>query len=207
MNAEQKQKANEVQKQLRQGLLQAIAVLDSDVNFAREQWLKSPDSQFWRRSLLRCCCASAEGTISLIKQVTPKCADFFGVNLTDSDIKVVTERRTYVENGVEKSKPAFLPFRDNVKESFKVFAKAHTISSSADFSASSFTELCQAFDLRNKLMHPKNVFDLGVDDKALDEADRGLKWFKHSLVRLLKDCGEKLPFSDRPPFGNFPQHQ
>jgi hypothetical protein len=56
-------------------------------------------------------------------------------------------------------------------------------------------------------MHPKNVFDLGVDDKALDEADRGLKWFKHSLVRLLKDCGEKLPFSDRPPFGNFPQHQ
>jgi hypothetical protein len=77
MNAEQKRKANEVQKKLRQGLLQAVAVLDSDVSFAREQWIKSPDSQFWRRTLLRCCCASVEETISLLKQVTPNCADFF----------------------------------------------------------------------------------------------------------------------------------
>ena len=43
-------------------------------------------------------------------------------------------------------------------------------------------------------MHPKTVFDLGVDDEMLYEAERGLKWFKHSLVKLLEDCGEKLPF-------------
>jgi hypothetical protein len=46
-------------------------------------------------------------------------------------------------------------------------------------------------------MHPKTVFDLGVDDKALDEAERGLKWFKHSMVKLLEDCGRKLPFPNK----------
>ncbi|MFO1488701.1 MAG: hypothetical protein U1F83_10395 [Verrucomicrobiota bacterium] len=194
MDAEKKRKANEVQKKLRQGLLQAVAVLDSDVNTAREHWLKSPDSQFWRRMLLRCCCASVEGTLSLLKQVTPHCAEFFDVALTSLEMKILTERRTYVENGVEKTKPAFLPFRDNVKETFKAFAKAHTLSSNTDFNTKGFTELCNAFELRNRLMHPKTVFDLGVDDKALDEAERGLKWFKHSLVKMLEDCGGKLPF-------------
>ena len=119
---------------------------------------------------------------------------FFGVSLNDLDLKIVTERRTYIKAGVTKTKPVYLPFRDNLKETFKIFAKAHTISSSTDFSVSGFVELCEAFELRNKLMHPKTVFDLGVDDKALDNADRGLKWFKISLVQLLKDCGEKLPF-------------
>lgn len=132
--------------------------------------------------------------MSLLKQVTPSCADFFGVSLTDSDLKIVTERRTYVEAGVAKTKPVYLPFRDNLKETFKIFAKAHTIPFSTDFSVSGFVELCEAFELRNKLMHPKIVFDLGVEDEALDGADRGLKWFKTSLVQLLKDCGEKLPF-------------
>jgi hypothetical protein len=198
MNAEKKHKANEVQKKLRQGLLQAIAVLDSDVNAARELWLKSPDLQFARRVLLRCCCASVEGTLSLLKQIAPSCADFFSVNLTASEMKILTERHTYVEDGIEKSKPAFLPLRDSVKETFKIFAKTHTISSTTDFSATGFTELCNAFELRNKLMHPKTVFDLEVNDKALDEADRGLKWFNHTLVKLLQECGEKVPFPTGP---------
>jgi len=197
MNAEQKRKANEVQKKFRQGLLQAVAVLDSDVNFALEQWQKAPDSQFWRRTLLRCCCASAEGTLSLLKQITPVCAEFFGVSLTDSDMKIVTECRTYIEAGVTKTKPAFLPFRDNLKETFKVFAKAHTVQPAVNCSTPGFADLCETFELRNRLMHPKTVFDLEVNDKALDGADRGLKWFKESLVQLLKDCGEKLPFSTK----------
>lgn len=195
MNTERKRRANEVQKKLRQGLLQAIAVLDSDINAARELWLKSPESQFTRRVLLRCCCASVEGTLSLLKQIAPRCANFFEISLTPSEVKIVTERRTYIENGIEKSKPAFLPFRDSVKETFKIFAKVHTISSTTDFSAAGFEELCNTFELRNKLMHPKTVFDLEVSDKALDGGDRGLKWFKEALDTLLKDCGEKLPFS------------
>ena len=132
--------------------------------------------------------------MSLLKQVSPNSADYFGVCLTEADLKVVTERRTYVEAGVTKTKTAFLPFRDNVKETFKVFANAHTIQPTIDYNVTGFAELCEAFELRNRLMHPKTVFDLGVNDKELNKADKGLKWFKKSLVQLLNDCGEKQPF-------------
>ncbi len=194
MNADQKMKAAANYK-LHKRLITAITVLDSDVRFATEQWRRNPTSQFWRRTLVRCCCASVEGTLSLLKNVTAGNADYFGVKLSEGDIKVVTELRTYNENGVTKTKPAFLPFRDNVKETFKVFAKGCATQVAIKYDVSEFADLCDTFELRNKLMHPKGVFDLEVSDKSADVGDRGLKWFRLTLEKVLQECRKKLPFS------------
>jgi len=195
MNAEQKKKAGVICFKLRKGLLQTIAVLESDVEFAVARWEQERASQFWRRTLLRCCCASVEGTLSLLKNVTDGSADFFGVNLSEGDLKVVNERRTYRENGVTKTKPAFLPFRDNIKETFKVFAKAHSVQTAIKCDAPGFSDLCDTFELRNKLMHPKGVFDLEVSDKAIDAADRGLKWFGSTVENVMELCGKQVSSS------------
>jgi hypothetical protein len=192
MNAEQKKKAVML-FQLYKSLIVTNQILDSDVKFASEQWRKDKSSQFWGRTLVRCCCASVEGTLSVLKNTASGNAKYFDIKLDEGDIEVVTGLRTDKKSGL--TKPAFLPFRKNVKETFKVFIKSHGIQFEIKYDDLKFTDLCDTFELRNKLMHPKEQRDLEVSDKALDAADRGLKWFGYSLRDVLDECSKKQPFS------------
>ena len=130
----------------------------------------------------------------MLKAATPDTAHFFHVVLTKDDIKVATQRREYEENGVIKTKPAFLPFRDNIKATFTVFAKAHATQVALRCGDAGFNDLCDTFELRNKLMHPKSLFDLEVSDKAVAAADQGMKWFDSTLRAVLEQCGSQLPY-------------
>ncbi|MGA2178518.1 MAG: hypothetical protein ABSH15_02900 [Verrucomicrobiota bacterium] len=190
----EKKSATEMGKLIKK-LTLTIAVLDSDVTFAANEWRKEPSNQFWRRTLIRCVCAQAEGTLGLLKNITPDSANFFDVNLTAKDIEVATERRAFTENGITKTKPVFLPFPENVKETFKVFTKAHATQVVIKYDEEGFGDLCNTFEVRNKLMHPKGPFDVEVRDRAIDAADRGINWFGSVLRRILAECGKKLPFS------------
>ena len=132
---------------------------------------------------MRCCCARVEGTLSGLKNNTRGFADYFGVQLTEKEIvKVLTER------------PPFLPLRENLKRTFKIFARAHGVPVAIKYDEAGFTDLCDTFVLRSRLMHPKGLFDLEVTDKAVDAAVRGEKWFGCVLTNVLQECGKKLPF-------------
>ena len=182
MNADQKTKAAALHK-LYKPLRTLIRVLDSDVQYAREQWRPDPSSQFWRRTFVRCCCARAEGTLSVLKNAVRDIADYFGVQLTEKEIaELVFECR------------AFLKPRENVKRTFKVFARAHGVPVAIKYDETGFADLCDTFILRNRLMHPRGLFDLEVTDKAIDAAVRGEKWFGCVLTNVLQECGKKLPF-------------
>jgi hypothetical protein len=172
-----------------------INVLDSDVKFAADHWRKEPRSQFWRRTLIRCVCAQAEGSLALLKNITCDSANFFDVKLTEKDVEVATERRVFAKNGITKTRPVFLPFPENFKETFKVFMKAHATYVVIRYDEEGFDDLCNTFQVRNRLMHPKGPFDLEVRDQAFDAGDRGMKWFGSVLRTVLAECGKKLPFS------------
>ncbi len=192
MNADQKKKAEALHK-LNKKFRLTINVLDSDVEFARNQWQQNPSNQFWSRTLIRCHCASVEGTLSLLKSVTCESAGYFDITLTKEDIEVATEQRTHKQTGLPTN--AFLPMRDSVKKTFQVFAKAHATQVDVKYDVPGFMDFKNTFELRNNLMHPKKLFDLEVSDKALDAADRGSKWFRAALEKVLEECGKKLPFA------------
>jgi hypothetical protein len=192
MNAEQKKKAAAISK-LNKQLLLTINVLDADVRFAADQWRKDTSNQFWRRTLVRCLCASTEGALGMLKHITPESAKFFGVSLTQRELEIAKERRELVQDGVQKTKRVFLPFADNLKETLKIIAKIHAVEITIKYEESGFKDLCDTFELRNKLMHPKGPFDLGVTDNAVDAAERGTQWFLCSLHGLLNECAKRLP--------------
>jgi hypothetical protein len=192
MTVEQKKKAAAIGKLNRQ-LLLTIDVLDADVKFAADQWRKDPSNQFWRRTLVRCLCASTEGALGMLKNIMPESAKFFEVALTPRELEVATERRQTIENGTPRTKRVFLPFSDNLKETLKIFAKIHAVEIAIKYDVSGFKDLCNTFELRNKLMHPKGPFDLGVTDGAVDAAERGTQWFLCSLHGLLNECAKRLP--------------
>lgn len=174
MNANQKAKAEARFQLLKKRLVVAIQILESDVKFAETEWLKDKSSQFWGRILIRCCCAWVEGSLSLLKQFALEIAEYSGAKLNGKDMEVLTELRID-KNGVNK--PAFLPIRENIKETFKVFIKARRIQREIKYDDSRFTDLCDTFELRNKLMHPKKQQDLGISVKMLEAGERGVNWF------------------------------
>ena len=194
MNPAQKRKFDALCKLYKQYNI-TRTVLSSDAKFADALWQKDYESQFWRRTILRCLCAYIEGTMSLLKTVTPEAANYFGVSLTSKDFEVVTETRKCIENGVATTKKSFLRFPDNLKATLKIYAKAHANRLAIKFDDLGFKDLCATFELRNKLMHPKGVFDLEVSDKALEATDRGIKWFDFAVGEIVDQGAKKFSFS------------
>ena len=186
LSAEQIRKAEAIYR-LDKKLRLTFEVLDSDLKFAEQQWAKDESSQFWRRTLVRCFCAHAEGVLSLLKSAIPDIADYFRVSLNGNEFEIVTERRA-------NNKPAYLSFRENVKETLKIYAKAHTTQIIINYNEPGFDDLCNTFEIRNKLMHPKKLFDLEVSDAPLNAAFRGEKWFATVLTKLLNECVKQRPF-------------
>jgi hypothetical protein len=183
---------------LHKQLLLTINVLDADVKFAAKQWRQNTSDQFWSRTSTRCVCASVEGTLNVLKNVTPDTANCFDVHLSEKEIELATERRKYFKAGIVKEIRTFSKFPERVKETFKLFVKAHAIEVSIEYNDAGFNDLCATFDLRNKLMHPRGVFDLQVNSQAMESTIRGQRWFASVLKTVLEKCGEEQPFSKSP---------
>jgi hypothetical protein len=188
MTEEQKQKAKELHKSIK-GSMQARQILREDVRFAERQLEqhKTSHEQTCRRSLIRCVCAIVEGTLSLMKAATLPAANFFGIRLSTKEIELATGRRA------KTGKPIpFLPFQENVKETLKIFMKAHGVQIAIDYDDSRFKDLCEMFGLRNKLMHPKTLFDIEVSDLAFKTSIRGSNWFDSIGVTIMEHSKEKM---------------
>jgi len=188
MTEEQKQKAKELHKSIK-SLMQALQILREDVRFAERQpdQHKASHEQTCRRSLIRCVCAIVEGTLSLMKAATSPAADFFCVNLSTKEIELAKGQ------SVNTGKPIpFLPFQENVKETLKIFMKAHGVQMAINYNDSGFEDLRGMFKLRNKLMHPKTLDDIHVSDEAFKTSIRGSNWFDSIGVAIMKQSMEKM---------------
>ena len=117
MNAEKKTAVE--MAQLIKTLTLTINVLDSDVKFAADHWRKEPANQFWRRTLIRCLSALAEGTLGLLKNITPDSAKFFDVNLTDKDTEIATELAYTQKMESQRPAPSFCLFLKMLKKHSK----------------------------------------------------------------------------------------
>ena len=128
--------------------------------------------------------------MSLDKAATLPAADFFSVNLSDKDIEVATGQ------SAKTGKPIpFLPFQENVKETLKIFMKAHGVHMAIDYDDSGFGDLRELFKLRNKLMHPKTLDDIHVSDEAFKTSIRGSNWFDSVGVAIMEQCMTKIESS------------
>jgi hypothetical protein len=79
-----------------------------------------------------------------------------------------------------------------VKETIKIFAKAHAIQLTVKYDDQTFDDLCDTFELRNKLMHPKNSSDLEVKETDIKAAVQGWNWLDSALVNLLAESGKRV---------------
>lgn len=169
-----------------------IAPLEADLNFAANQWAKDTQSQFWRRTVIRCHLAVAEALLWNMKHIAAKIACISGLQLTQDELEVAHEERVVMVNGKPERRPKFLKFRDNLKASFSLFSKVHGVRA-AERSGPGFDAFCETYELRSRLMHPKGPFDPNVSDDDIATAQRGGDWFGREYRQLMQRCEEAAP--------------
>lgn len=182
--------AAEIQKLTRHMGL-TIDPLQADLNFAGTQLQKDRTNQFWRRTVIRCLLAVTEAVLWNMKHIAPQIASVSGVQLTSAELEVAHEERTVTVNGKRESRPKFPRFRDNVKATFSIFGKVHGVTTALNFDQG-FDALCETYELRSRLMHPKKPFDPDVSDTNIATAQLGLNWFQREYLQLMDKCGQEV---------------
>jgi hypothetical protein len=175
-------------KLIRQMLL-TLGPLDADYDLAGKYWRSDKEHrQFWSRVVLRCLCADIEARLYLFRRTALETANLSKVSFSKDEREILTQTRTLLEDGVARTKPKWLPIKDSVKESLRLFAKSLGASVTVDSGTKGFKALCDMFGVRHRLMHPKDVFAVEVRDKDIQTAEEGIHWFNLQCQGFLDQC-------------------
>lgn len=177
-------KAAELHKLVRHAGLTYLP-LKSDVDFSIQQWRSNPSSQFWCRTSIRCACAAIEARLFAFRKMAEKLSLLSGEKFNSKELEVLSEKRIVEQNGGKVIKPKYLPFPDSVKESFKLFGKASGATIQVDYGPG-FKNLCDTFEIRNRLMHPKTPFDVQISLQDIHTADKGFIWFEKAWASVFE---------------------
>jgi hypothetical protein len=184
-----------MQKQLRK-LMKAkgnanklFAIMFSDLKHASGEMKAHPGDQFWRRTTIRALAATLEGIVFCLKDTTVATGPMNGYKFSDDELFFLTEKAVKSTSG---KKQKYLTFRDNLKETFKFFAKVHKATCPTDFQQDGFAALCETYELRNRLVHPKSFMTFCVSDKEKARAGEAIKWLHTELKNLMDTCSRSL---------------
>ncbi len=168
-------------------LKRVYAVLNADVKDAQAATLRNP-TDFNKRTLVRTCAALVEGLAYQLRQVT--LATLQGTDLLSTgDLAVLRETR------YQLSRQGDIEERDNFQSTLlmllftlRVYAQNHGATFVPNTSDNGWNCLRKAFDLRDRLMHPKSPQDLLVTDDLGADFTAGIKWWDDSVGSLLNAC-------------------
>ena len=163
-----------------------VQIMLSDLSRASKLVKDNPDDQFLRRMTIRCFAATVEGILYGLKILGKASGEICGYQFTDAEMFLLTEKQD------KQKKLRRLVFRENMIETFKLFAKVNGGCCLTDFDQSGFQSLCKTFDLRNRLMHPKSPMTFYVSDVEKQKCAEASAWLDNELNRLLGACGKKM---------------
>lgn len=146
------------------------------------------------RTFIRAACAVIEGATFCIKRtaletyrqanVTPEPAELF---------LLLEESYRLKDNGeIAKPLPLNIPLLNNIKFSFKTYARAHGVEFDICVQEKGWKDLEKAKKIRNNLMHPKEVAHLLLSKDDADVVAKASIWYGRKLVSLLRCCNPSM---------------
>ena len=187
----------EMQKQMR-NLIKAkgnsdklFAIMFSDLNHATKEMNAHPGDQFWRRTTIRALAATLDGIVFCLKQTALATGAMRGFKFSEKEVSFLSEE---VEPTTGK-KQKWPSFQENVKETFKWFGKVHSISCPTDFNQEGFAALCETYQLRHRLVHPKSYMTFCVTDHQKQRAGAAVCWLDNEIQNLLESSRRGLESS------------
>jgi hypothetical protein len=178
----------EMQKQMR-NLMKArgncdklFSIMFLDLKHASSEMKAHPGDQFWRRTTIRALAATLDGIVFCLKQTALAHGPMNGFIFSEKELFFLSEE--VVEPSPEK-KHKLPSFRENLKQTFKLFAKTNKSSCPTDFNQDGFTALCETYELRHRLVHPKSYMTFCVSDHEKQRAADALYWLNNEIKNLL----------------------
>jgi hypothetical protein len=168
-----------------------IRPLHADFDYAVSQWRASNKSQFWARTSIRCMCAVIEAALFTLRKMAEQLALINKVQFDQKEAELLAEKRIAKENGAEKVRPLFLPLRDSVRQSYRLFGKALGVQIAVDY-GKGYQALCATFEVRNRLMHPKDPFSVEVRDSDLQTANTAIAWFNKTQMDVVNQSKSQI---------------
>ena len=163
-------------RKLVESSINSNALLDamiSDLGRASGELRKNYEDQFCRRTAIRTLAATVDGIIFTLKELTHISAELVGFKFSEGEIEFLRERKSESNQG---KKLRFLGFKDNLKDTFRLFAKAHNFTCPTDFGTNGFNALRDTYELRHGLMHPKSYKTFCVTTEETKRAGIAIKW-------------------------------
>jgi hypothetical protein len=133
-----------------------------------------------RRNWVRTFCSQVEAFAYGTKQMLADMAEFPFVKLEPYEVLLLREEAYEIrESGDLKLKgDRFVPIKTNLKFLPRACSKAFEIPFEIDTSGSGWRALDQAFQIRNRLVHPKALRDMHVTDDELATVGVAQTWFQ-----------------------------
>jgi hypothetical protein len=188
----------EVKKTLRHMAL-TIGPLETDMQRAaqelvKEQTKKGQSIQYWRRITIRSFCGYIEAMLYQMKLCTLKVAPVAAKQFSNDELEILTELRTVLVPGQPpRTRPKFLPIPDNLKNTFHLFARIHGVEFHVDTTRTGWEDFQHLIEVRNRVTHPKGIYDVEVNDTSQERCERASVWLTEEYAKLMRTCGAKLP--------------
>lgn len=162
-------------------LLQALR---SDIDKAYENLEKDRESQFLRRSVVRAIFSYIEAMIECLKveiRSTIRTGLYTG-NLTQK------EKDTLGPLAIIGAPPGkFFPLDQNLKRAFKLAAKVWGLNFTLSTDGENFRDFLAAKKARNKLTHPRTLYDIEVTDDDMHCHTVAVMWVQSEFQRLFNE--------------------
>ena len=163
-----------------------INTMLADLGTASAELRRNYSSQFWRRTAIRALAATVEGAVFSFKRLAFTTAHALGTSMEIGEMDFLREQRS------SGGRLPYLRFQDNFKQTLRLFAKAYNVPCNTDFGQNGFEALCQTFELRNRVTHPKSSITFVVTDEETKRAGEALNWLQQEIQRLIDDCQQSL---------------
>lgn len=148
--------------------------------------LEADDTPYRRRFAPRTTVAGIEGLLAVSKsgiQMLP---------LSVAERSIVFEETYEVdERGVVRTRPRFVPLRNNVKALVRI-VRRHRSNYNLDFDHPGWSALLGTLEVRHRLTHPTSLEDFSVSKEELANASRGFHWFLAFVIEIMTETNDTL---------------
>lgn len=138
-------------------------------------------ARLWRRTTIRTLAAALDGIIFCLKQTALVTGPMNGFKFSEKESFFLSEETIESATGKKQKLPSF---RENLKDTFKLFAKTNKISCPTDFNQDGFAALCETYELRHRLVHPKSFMTFCVNDHEKKRAGEAVYWLNNEIKNL-----------------------
>lgn len=192
---------------LGEGFVRHAELLDelrNDIDSAYAALEENRASQYLRRCVVRAVFSFVEAAVESIKW------ELRSSIRTDEFTDPLSEREQETLGSLHVIGPRhekFLPLDQNIKRTFRLAAKIWQLKKFRfNTDGEDFQDFLRAKSARNRLTHPKTVYDIEVNDHDMHCHTIAGMWVQFELKRLYKaritTLAESLPESDRERFIN-----